>query len=132
MCLGVVSEQTEQKKVIRELEIREDGYVWLWKVFDLDIDDNLVAQFNEYDFYEGKNTARGKYAKYSNGEPCIEQYEPGFHCFDKEEDANRWIRNARSTNRERVIVPIQVKKSWITSTGWQSGKHVIVCKHIVI
>jgi hypothetical protein len=109
----------------------EDGYIWLWKVFDVKEDDTLVSQYHDYSFYEGKNTARGKFIKTYLGARSPLQYEPGFHCFTKKADAKYWKKYSADKDRERIIVPIKVKKEWITSVGYQAGT-VIVCKHIII
>lgn len=130
MCLDWAGNNL--KRSVRELEIREDGYVWLWKVFDLDKEDNLVGQFHKYDFYEGKNTAKGQIVlDYSRYIATI-QYEPGFHCFLDKKAADDWAKYAKNTSRERVIVPVKVRKTWITTIGEQDSTKVVVCKHIII
>ena len=131
MCLRVVFDMI--KPAVNALDVRADGYIWLWKVFDIDEDDNLIAQFNKYSFYEGKNTAKGKIVKEFDGIKSDTQYEPGFHCFVYEGDAHDWKHTSRNDRgRERIVVPIKVRKSWITAYGTQSRCDVIVCKHIII
>ena len=109
----------------------EEGYIWLWKVFEVKLDDTLVAQFHDYSFYEGKNTARGRIAKELDGDKAVVQYTPGFHCCINKIDARWWKKVSRDNHREKIIVPIKVKKEWITAVGYQGGI-VIVCKHIII
>ena len=130
MCLDCID--VDSKKVIRRLESREDGYIWLWKVFDLDKYGNLVGQFHKYDFYEGKNTAGNiKIMNYQNFIADV-QYEPGFHCCLTKKEAEAWLENSVDTNRERVVVPIKVRRTWITTIGYQEKALVVVCKHIII
>ena len=129
MCLESLG--SHQKKCIKKLETREDGYVWLWKVFDLDKEDNLVAQFHDYNFYEGKNTAEGDVVLDLNKYRSSLQYKLGFHCFTTENDAHDWLEEIIDTGRNRVIVPVKVRKTWITAIGYQGGL-VVVCKHIII
>ena len=130
MCLAIVYSKKRTTQLVKDLEAREDGYIWLWKVFEVDVDDNLVAQFHDYSFYEGKNTAKGKVALKLNGTASSYQYEPGFHCFEDYEDACYWERNSEGIC-DKIVVPIKVRKSWITSAGWQE-RPVFVCKHIII
>ena len=137
MCLNYSMSAREQKSEIDKLEVKEDGYVWLWKVFDVDSEGNLVAQFNDYDFYEGKNTAKGKIVKAYNGSKASYQYTPGFHAFFNKDDAEWWERESKYTRADRIVVPIKVKKSWITTIGfqdigWADFIKVVVCKHIII
>lgn len=131
MCLDYVN---KQKKHIRNLEARVDGYIWLWKVFDLDVNDNLIAQFQNYNFYEGKNTARGEKIYDFSGYISHHQYEPGFHCFTTKSEAETWAMNSRNDKkRKRIVVPIKVRRTWITATGCQDFLgDIIVCKHIII
>lgn len=135
MCLECAGQAKEQKKYIRDLEVREDGYVWLWKIFNLDFEDNLVAQFQNYAFYEGKNTAEGDTIyEYDSEIEAGCQYEPGFHCLDTEEAAMTWGDNSRNDKGgERIVVPVQVRRTWVTTVGYQDGAgRVFVCKHIII
>ena len=131
MCLDHLHH--DSKNVIDTLAKKADGdgYIWLWKVFDVKTDDTLVAQFHNYSFYEGKNTARGKIAKELYGDKADVQYTPGFHCYITKTNARYWKKVSRDNNREKIIVPIKVKKEWITSVGYQAGI-VVVCKHIII
>ncbi len=133
MCL-TSNYRGNKQHYIKDLETRVDGYIWLWKLFALDEEDNLIAQFQKYDFYEGKNTAKGKVIKSFHGYRSDCQYEPGFHCFASEEQAINWDSNSRNDeNEERVVVPIKVRRTWITTIGYQdSAGKVIVCKHIII
>lgn len=131
MCLNSI--ENKPKKVIGKLKLRKDGYIRLWKVFDVDANDNLVAQFHEYSFYEGKNTATGVTVWDYQGDKAYYQYGLGFHCFGTKKDAEEWKEDSCNDHcRERTVVPIKVKKSWITTVGYQSGDTVFVCKHIFI
>jgi len=131
MCLD--SSKTKQKAFIRDLKFGKDKYVELWKVFDLDAEGNLVAQFHNYNFNKGKNTARGTCIREYLGGKSGYQYEPGFHCFIGRESAISWKKDAKNNyGRERIIKSIKVRKSWITNIGYQDDHLVLVCKHIVI
>jgi hypothetical protein len=134
MCLESNFGTKNVKSIIRKLETRVDGYVWLWKVFDVDEFGNLIAQFQDYSFYEGKNTAEGNRINDYYGLRAYCQYEPGFHCFAKEYEAEDWALESRNNyHRDRIVVPVKVKKTWITTVGWQEvAGDVIVCKHIII
>ena len=61
MCLDVIHNEKDQKEIVKNLKTRKDDYVIVYKVFCVDYDDNLIAQFEDYDFYEGKNTSKSKY-----------------------------------------------------------------------
>jgi len=131
MCLD--SSKTKQKAFIRDLKFGKDKYVKLWKVFDVDEEDNLVAQFHDYKFKKGKNTAKGEFIKTYSGGKSDYQYKPGFHCFSNKKDAEAWeFESNNMYNRKRVVLPVKVRKSWITNVGIQSGNLVLVCKHIFI
>jgi hypothetical protein len=133
MCLDILSNKVNKKSHIADLAIEKDGYICMWKVFDVDKDDNLVAQFHNYNFYEGKNTARGKIILNFDGDEARVKYEPGFHCFKDEEEAANWSQGCNNdSGRERVTYPIKVKREWITSVGSQGWRRVFVCKHIFI
>ena len=60
MCLDAVKRPAEAKRVTKDMDIKKDKYVKLWKVFCIDENDCLVAQFKKYQFYKGKNTAKGE------------------------------------------------------------------------
>jgi hypothetical protein len=140
MCLTVLHKKID--KEINYLENDDENYIILWKVFDVTTSGTLSAQFNKYSFREGKNTARGKKILVGHtGKRNVAslQYKPGFHCFLCEKDAKEWFYNAKNIKqRKRVVLPIKVKKSWITSTGLQNSSYdknplvAVVCKHIFI
>lgn len=131
MCLERGKKQ--KREFIRKLQLGKDKYIKLWKVIDINKDGEMVAQFHDYTFQVGKNTANGIYIKAYNGEEAEYQYEPGFHCFLSKANAERWKDDANNDyNRKRVVMFVKAKKSWITNVGMQSNKIVIVCEHIVI
>lgn len=134
MCLD--HGETKKRAFIRNLKFGKDKYIKLWKVFDINEDGEMVAQFNAYTFQKGKNTAEGKIVKTYKGYEASYQYELGFHCFLTKKDCEDWLEVVRRTGRSRIIKPVKIKKSWITNIGHQefqfSYKLVIVCKHIVI
>jgi len=135
MCLDVVKRPAEAKRVTRNMDIKKDKYVKLWKVFCIDENDCLVAQFKKYQFYEGKNTARGEAITNMHGDKIYsrEQYTPGFHSFTSKKDAERWINISNDfSGLKREIYPVRIKKAWVTNIGVQNGKVVVVSKHIVI
>lgn len=134
MCLG--HGQVKKRTFIKKLKFEEDKYIKLWKLFDIDKEGNLVAQFHDYTFQKGKNTATGKTITTYKGYISNYQYKPGFHCFIDKKDAEKWLKQIRPTGRSRTIVPVKVRKSWITNVGYQEFQFdyrlALVCKHIFI
>lgn len=137
MCLDILSEKSIKEATIEKLEFDKDGYTQLWKVFDIgDKESNeghLLAQFHNFSFKKGKNTAEGDIIFDFMGWESSVRYEPGFHCFLTEKEAGTWQHDVVGKyNRKRIVVPVKVKKSWITSIGIQDDMNVTVCKHIFI
>ena len=134
MCLDAVRKPAEAKRVTRDLDIKKDKYVRLWKVFCIDKDGCLVAQFKKYQFYEGKNTAKGETITNIHGRKDNNiQYTPGFHSFTTKHDAEGWINISNDFLRlKKEVYPVRIKKAWITDIGVQGGRVVVVSKHIVI
>ena len=126
MCLCTVYEGRKKENAINRLDVRVDGYIWLWKAFGEGYDGNLHPPCFWANIYEGKNTAKGNYISYydySGFGGGHKQYKAGFHCMTTERNAKPW---------GQVIVPIKVKREWITSIGLQDGDKCVVCKHIII
>ena len=124
-----------KRPLISSLEIREDGYVWLWKVFGVNYDNTLTGQFKEFTSYGGKNTAKTTPIKELGGGRAYFQYPSGFHCFVTEDVAREWVYGSNTIAAigvERVVVPVKIRKKWIVATGDQAGRKVVVCKHIII
>jgi len=132
MCLDRKFNRKNTKTFIDNLDIRVDGYIWLWKCFAVSPRGVLKGQYYGGEcFYDGKNTCIRK--KTGVG------YMSGFHCFARKTDAVSWN---REESKDSVIVPVKVKKSWITTIGEQGynrvnyekyGKHqIVVCEHIII
>ena len=135
MCLSVIHSLEKRAETISKLKVRKDGYTTVYKVFGVDNEDNLIAQFKDYAFYEGKNTARCKYVTTLTGAKELGQYQPGFHSFLTKGSATQWMRDCNipfCKSREMVVYPVKIKKEWITGTGYQNGATVIVSKHMVI
>jgi hypothetical protein len=135
MCLSRVYKGKEKTETIKELEIRDDGYVWLWKVFGVNFDDTLTGQFKKHTFWDGKNTARHRIIRSLGNYREGRQYPSGFHCFTSKYAADKWRLNSNrdcALGASRITVPVKVKKSWIVAVGNQSNKETIVCKHIII
>jgi len=125
----------ERKEIIDKLEVGKDGYVTLYKVFTAKPNGDLMPQFKNYVFYEGKNTARGKYITNLAGAKDWNQYQPGFHSFVKKKDAASWMRRSNTNGfntQDVVIYPVKIRKSWITNTGVHGDRITIVSEHIVI
>lgn len=131
MCIDCIEPRTERRNITKGLPFRKDRYVTLWKVFDIH-DNKLIAQFNDYEFQTGKNTATGKVIKAYSGGVADIQYKPGFHCFTNRKDANEWKNSCRNSDRQRVIKTVKIRKGWITGIGEQGGLTVVICKHIII
>jgi len=135
MCLDTGEKGKEAKKFVKSLKMTKDKYITLWKVFDINDEGNLISQFYDYKFTEGKNTADEKEIKDLSGLKALYQYKSGFHCFADEASAERWTSGSiNEFNRDRVVKPVKVRKTWITSIGWQSGAGgtIAICKHIII
>ena len=134
MCLQIVAKQKQREETIKKLKVDKDGYVKLWRVFRRAKEKGLTGQFNDYDFKEGKNTAKGDYIlnMWQNEVPGYMQYTPGFHSFIRKKDAEEWADCTKGMARGNVMHPVKIKKEWITDTGIQDGSVVIISKHIII
>lgn len=136
MCVSWVMARAERRIITKKLSFGKDRYVTLWKVFDIKSNnkqiEKLQAQFNEYIFTIGKNTAEGKHITNTLGGWEDVQYTPGFHCFMYKSDAENWKDGCVYQHVERIVLPVKIRKGWITSMGKQNGFTVIVCKHIII
>ena len=124
MCLHEISYNL--KKEVAKLKVESDGYIWLYKVFGLASDDELIGDYNSFVFYEGKNTA-------SDGEIGYNPtYSAGFHCFAHKAATKLW----HPRHYDSHIGLVKTRKSWITAVGKQyaNGRRnkVVVCKHIII
>ncbi len=132
MCLYSIHGEGQKKATIKKLKIDKDGYITLWKVFRIDDEDNLIGRFRNYQFYEGKNTARCKFIRTIYGKKVWQQYAPGFHSFTNEKDAEQWADLTVSPAFDVEAYPIKIKKEWISDMGVQGERTVVVSKHIII
>ena len=122
MCLCTILPNEQTKRFINRMDVRVDGYVWLWKTFMVNDDETLSGSWRKHTYYEGKNTAEGSHIgdDYGISYPC------GFHCFTRRKDAEFY------GGWPEVVVPIKVRKSWITTVGSTCDLAAVVCKHIII
>jgi len=130
MCLGTRMPPKKLKRYIKSLKTRADGYVRLWKVFQFNKNDELSGAHQNYDFYEGKNTADTK-----KSIECMynyTHYRAGFHCFTTKKAAELFTRRWYSDAGNETIVPVKVQKTWITAAGRDHVEGCVVCKHIII
>ncbi len=135
MCLASVHYEIKRKEIIEKLKLRKDKYMTVYKIFAVGEGGNLLAVFKNYQFYEGKNTAEGEVIFDIRGSKSYTQYKPGFHSFLNRKGAEKWKENCNfgfTKSSELVVYPVRIRKSWITTVGWQGGQDVIVSKHIVI
>lgn len=128
MCLENVKSEQEKMDYIDKMDVRVDGYIWLWRGYTVRKDGFLTGQYWSDPVYEGKNTCKQRTVGYGRN-----KYKSGFHCWTTRAHAKKW--NDYEGDKS-VIVPVKVKKSWITSVGIQRGISVtaaaVVCKHIII
>lgn len=135
MCIDHIHGKDNKEITINKLKPDKDGYITVYKVFCVNEKKELVPQFKDYKFHEGKNTAKGIYISNPVGHKEFTQYKPGFHSFTNEKAAQEWIDEsniAYLNSPEMVVCPVKIRKTWITDTGFQNGDRVIVSKHIVI
>ena len=135
MCLCKIHTEEQRKRTINKLKFSKEGYKTVYKVFGVDDDGNLIAQFVDYKFRKGKNTARNKYIIGLDGDKEFHQYTPGFHAFLTKGKATKWISNCnwtRAKSGKLIVKSVKIKKEWITDIGRQSHSNVVVSKHIII
>ena len=124
MCLCQAYEGRKKETAINRLDVRVDGYIWLWKAFREDFDGNLHPPCFWANMYEGKNTAKGSSIRYYDlGTLAVKSYKAGFHCMTTERNAKPW---------GAIVVPVKVKREWIVAVGIQDGCKTVVCKHIIL
>jgi hypothetical protein len=137
MCLNKVHTSEEQEEVIAKLKAGKDGYIILYKVFCVNENKELIATFKDYQFYEGKNTAKEVPVSSPMGvvEKKSKQYPTGFHSFTNRKDAEdwkHWCNTPYAKSKELVVYPVKIKKEWIVTTGQEIYSTVLVSKHIII
>ncbi len=119
MCLSTI--KPNLKKEVAKLKIESDGYIWLAKTFNVRTG-FLTGACREFEFYKGKNTAKGGIIGRRNN-----RYKAGFHCYLTKKAARTWYGWQGW---------VKVKPEWITAIGFQNGGGVsaivVVCKHIII